>query len=193
MINFSKKLMNNNEPSKLDEEVAKVISELENSSELKSELKNVFIQNCKEFDVSKNNARVILIMIPYRYWKNLQKIQGRLIAELEKKFPKKHVVFAAHRTMMKANLCKKKGFKVLPRSRTLTAVYASLLEDIVGPTEIVGKRLRVRQDSSELLKIHLDPRDKTKDNLSEKLHTFSAVYKALTNKEAEFEFPEHVY
>ncbi|XP_010790461.1 small ribosomal subunit protein eS7 [Notothenia coriiceps] len=43
-----------------------------------------------------------------------------------------------------------------PRSRTLTAVHDAILEDLVFPSEIVGKRIRVKQDCSRLIKIHLD-------------------------------------
>lgn len=41
-------------------------------------------------------------------------------------------------------------------SRTLTAVHDAILEDLVFPSEIVGKRIRVKLDSSRLIKVHLD-------------------------------------
>lgn len=68
----------------------------------------------------------------------------------------------------------------------------AILEDVVGPTEIVGRRTRVSVDGSKLMKIVLDAKDKDKENLDGKLETFAAVYKALTNKEAAFIFPDQV-
>lgn len=44
----------------------------------------------------------------------------------------------------------------VPSSRTLTAVHDAILEDLVFPSEIVGKRIRVKLDGSRLIKVHLD-------------------------------------
>merc|ERR1711998_367935 len=113
----------------------------------------------------------------YRVWATVKKIQGRLIRELEKKFSKRHVVFVANRTILDKNF-RRKGLKTRPRNRTLTSVHESILEDVVGPTEIVGKRTRISIDGSKLLKVFLDSKDKDKENVDAKLQTFSAVYKS---------------
>merc|ERR1711948_156238 len=109
--------------------------------------------------------------------------------ELEKKFSKRQIVFVANRTILDKNF-RRKGLKVRPRSRTLTSVHESIMEDIVGPTEIVGKRTRIGIDGSKLMKIFLDSKDKDKENVEAKLETFSAVYKKLTNKETAFSFAQ---
>ena len=46
-------------------------------------------------------------------------------------------------------------FPVFPTlcSRTLTQVHESILEDLVYPAEIVGRRTRVKLDGSNLIKV----------------------------------------
>merc|ERR1712227_1040637 len=158
--------------------------EVSPSSDIKTDLKDIYISAAKELDVGKT-GKAVVVYFPFRVWKAVRKIQGRLIRELEKKFNKKQVVFVANRTILDKNF-RRKGLKVRPRSRTLTSVHESILEDVVGPTEIVGKRTRIGVDGSKLLKVMLDPKDKDKNEVEAKLTTFSAVYKKLTNKEAVF-------
>merc|ERR1719164_125761 len=130
-------------PNELEEEVAKALVDLEVApgSELKQDLRDIVIAGAKEFEV-KANRKVAVIFVPYRSWKSVRKVQGRLIRELEKKFSKRHVVFTAQRTILDKNF-RRKGFQIRPRTRTLTSVHEAILEDVVGPTEIVGRRTRV--------------------------------------------------
>ena len=78
----------------------------------------------------------------------------RLIRELEKKFADRHVVFVAQRrTLPKSSRNSTAKVQHRPRTRTLTSVHEKILEDLVYPTEIVGKRTRVAVDGSKLLKV----------------------------------------
>merc|ERR1712150_219059 len=130
------------------------------------DLRDVCISNAQDVEVK--NRTALVIHFPFRVWKSVKKIQGRLIRELEKKFNKKHVVFIAQRTILDKNF-RRKGLQVRPRSRTLTSVHESVLEDVVGPTEIFGKRTRISVDGTKLMKVILDPKDKDKENVEAKL------------------------
>merc|ERR1712137_737510 len=106
-------------------------------------------------------------------------IQVPLVRELEKKFNGNHVIIIAQRNILSPHRRRLAG-ELRPRSRTLTKVHEAILEDVVFPTQIVGKRTRVRLDGSKLLKVILDPKDVKE--VDTKLETFGAVYKKLTNK-----------
>jgi len=119
---------------------------------------------------------------------NFHKIQQRLVRELEKKFSGRHVVIIATRTILPTGINRKlhtSGPRA--RTRTLTHVQDAILDDIVYPTEIVGKRMRYKNDGSKTLKVLLDPKDQV--NVETKLDTFASVYSKLTNKDVVFEFP----
>merc|ERR1711884_764271 len=130
--------------------------ELESNSDLKAQLRELFIRSAQEIEIGKGK-KAIVIFVPVPQLKAFQKIQVRLVRELEKKFAGKHVVFIAQRKILakptrKANKLKQKR----PRSRTLVAVHNAVLDDMVYPAEIVGKRTRIRLDGSRLFKVHLD-------------------------------------
>jgi hypothetical protein len=62
------------------------------------------------------------------------------------------VVFVATRKIVRPP---KKGSAVQrPRTRTLTAVHDGILEDVVYPAEIVGKRIRYRLDGAKVIKVN---------------------------------------
>ena len=86
------------------------------------------------------------------------------------------VVLMAKRQILSKHMTK--GTR--PRARTLTAVHDAILEDVVYPANIVGKRVRMRIDGSRLFKILLDPNDR--ELIEEKLSVLAAIYKKITNK-----------
>ena len=67
-------------------------------------------------------------------------------------------------------------------------MHNAILDDLVYPAEIVGKRTRIRLDGSRLFKVHLDKSQQT--TIEHKTDTIAAVYKKLTGKDVNFEFPE---
>ncbi|KAJ3682867.1 hypothetical protein LUZ60_013094 [Juncus effusus] len=173
------------EPSEFEDTVAQAFFDLENGNqELKSELKDLYINSAVQMDVA-GNRKAVVIHVPYRLRKGFKKIHVRLVRELEKKFSGKDVIVIATRRIVRPP---KKGSAVnRPRSRTLTAVHDGILEDVVYPAEIVGKRVRYRLDSTKLIKIYLDPKER--NNTEYKLETFSSVYRKLTGKDVVFEYP----
>ena len=176
------------EPDEIETQVAGELFNLEQSStEIKAELKELYFLSAKEVEIG-GGKKAIIIFVPFGLLKSYHKIQTRLVRELEKKFSGRHVIVVGQRTILGKNYArsaKSKGPR--PRSRTLTAVQDAILDDLVYPTEIVGKRTRCKLDGSKVLKVLLDPKDQV--NVETKLDTFSHVYKKLTNKEVIFEFP----
>merc|ERR1712227_914909 len=165
--NFGTKMARNTKVQKIgdaklnecEQAIGYALMELESNSDLKAQLRELFIRSAQE---------------------------------LEKKFSGKHVVFIAQRKILakptrKANKLKQKR----PRSRTLVAVHNAVLDDMVYPAEIVGKRTRIRLDGSRLFKVHLDKIQQT--SIEHKTETFASVYKKLTGKEVTFEFPEPIF
>ncbi|EPS70395.1 hypothetical protein M569_04366, partial [Genlisea aurea] len=173
------------EPTEFEESVAQALFDLESTNqELKSDLKDLFINSALQVDLS-GSKKAVVIHVPYRLRKAFRKIHPRLVRELEKKFSGKEVVVVATRRI---SLPPKKGSAAQrPRSRTLTAVHEAILEDIVYPAEIVGKRIRYRLDGSKIIKIFLDP--KAKNDTENKLETFSGVYRKLSGKDVVFDYP----
>ncbi|KAJ3326572.1 40S ribosomal protein [Blyttiomyces sp. JEL0837] len=175
------------EPDELELQVAQNIFDLEqNSPELKAELRGLQFTSAKEVEVARGK-KAIVIFVPVPALKSFHKIQARLVRELEKKFSDRHVLIVAQRRIMRKPTRTARVTQQRPRSRTLTAVHEKLLEDLVYPTEIVGKRTKVRVDGSKLIKVFLDRKDHT--SLEYKLETFAAAYKKLTGKDVTFEFP----
>ncbi|KAI8379593.1 40S ribosomal protein S7 [Radiomyces spectabilis] len=167
--------------------VAQALLDLENNvAELKKDLRPLQITAAKEVEMGAGK-KAIVIFVPVPTQKAFQKIQARLTRELEKKFSDRHVVFVAQRRILPVPGRRSNPKQPRPVSRTLTSVHNAILDDLVFPTEIVGKRLRVKVDGSKTQKVFLDTKDAT--SLEYKLDTFSAVYKKLTGKDVVFEFP----
>nr|ACV20969.1 small subunit ribosomal protein 7 [Myctolaimus sp. RS5442] len=178
--------------SELEKQIAHSLSDLEANSDIKNQLRELYIVGVKEIEIG--SKKIIVVFVPVPQLKQFQKIQVRLVRELEKKHGGKHVLFLARRRILPKP---QRGSKKItekqkrPRSRTLTAVHEAMLNDIVFPAEIVGKRTRVKLDGKRIIKVHLDKNKKTE--VEHKVDTFTSVYKNLTGKDVTFEFPEPLF
>lgn len=172
------------EPTAIDLSVAKAVFELQSSSnELGADLRTLQVYGAREVDLP-NGRKAVVVVVPVPQLKQWRRIQSRVTRELEKKFSDKQVVLVGFRRIVgKTNTNK----QTRPRSRTLTAVHDAWLEDMVYPTEIVGKRIRVKTDGSRIIKVLLDPKDQSV--VEGKIDGFAAIYRKLTGKDIVFEFP----
>ena len=161
-------------PDETEISAAQALVDLENNvPELKAELRPLQISAAREVDV-RGGKKAIVIFVPVPQLKAFHKVQARCVAfqllvshccsryaqprltrELEKKFADRHVVFIAQRRVLPKPTRNSRVKQKRPRSRTLTSVHEKILEDLVFPTEIVGKRTRVSVDGSKLLKVYV--------------------------------------
>jgi len=177
-------------PSELESSIATALYELEtNTPDLKAALRPLQFVNAREIDVAAKKAIVIFVPVPLL--PGFHKVQQRLTRELEKKFSDRQVIIIASRRILprpkRSNRSRTNQTQKRPRSRTLTAVHDAILADIVYPVEIVGKRVRTKEDGSKVLKVILD--EKERGGVDYRLDTYGEVYKKLTGRGVGFEFP----
>jgi len=176
--------------TKLEKQVANALIELEDTvKDLVGVLRETKIHAAKNIDFNQMGKKkeTIVIFLPCAVHRKILRHLNRIIRELEKKFSGKYIIFVAQRTILSKTYTRQSKGQKRPRSRTLTAVHDAILNDVVYPTQIVGRRTRCRVDGSKLMKVYLDPKDAKEVDV--KLVAFSAVYKKLTNKSVEFLFP----
>lgn len=126
-----------------------------------------------------------MVHVNYRSHKALlTPLYKKLVNELEKKL-KKTVLLLSTRTIQ-SRWVKKNKTQTRPNSRTLTAVYSCVLDELLLPGVIIGFRTRVRLDGSSFSKVVLD---KTEQHfLEERVDAIKVAYKHLAHRDVEIEF-----
>lgn len=139
------------QPTKFETQVAQALFDLEaTNQDLKPYLRDLYILSAQEIETVAAR-KAIVIHVPFRLLASFHKVQTRLVRELEKKFSGRDVVIIGHRRIMAPP---NTGYALArPRSRSLTAVHAAILEDVVYPTEIVGKRIRYKLEGGKVMKV----------------------------------------
>merc|ERR1712179_551309 len=155
--------------TELEEEVAKTLQAFETSSpDLQQHLKFVYFNSAEEVEFEQadgQTAKYILVRIPYRSLGYFKKVGPKEIENLESKFKWPIIVIA---------------------NRTLKAVHQAILNDIVCPSSITGRSVRVAADARNNERVFLDPLDKSL--VESKIDCMAHAYAKLTTHKITFEF-----
>ena len=108
----------------------------------------------------------------------------KIVTELEKKLKKTVLVLSTRQ--IASRWVKENRTQKRPNSRTLSAVYSSILDELLLPGIIIGSRTRVRLDGTSFTKIVLE---KSEEHfLEERTEAIRAAYKKLTTRDIEIEY-----
>ena len=169
-------------------EVNKIIKDYANSnSELRDLLNQLTVQKVREFSISENNKvvdKALLVYLPFAFHKKQPQAVVRLMTEIKKK-KSVQVFMTAQRTVIHPRC----GYKQkIPRSRTLTSVYECLLDDLISPANILGKRIRHRLGGHQIWKLQLNVDNKS--FLQPRLAAIKQIYSSISKRNLDFDFVE---
>jgi len=187
----NKKIENNtknNRSNKLLEIVNSVFNELRDSNSiLKEEMLKLQVENVNELNVE-GNKTTVLINVNEDGIKSLQKVHHDLLLLLEKSLGKPVLLIPLRKTVDGKKFRKNIGKKV-PRTKTLTYVQENILEDLLYPATIVGKRIRYPRGQKKHLKVFVETVDK--DYVDYKKKEICLGYRSLTGCELSIDFPSN--
>ena len=145
------------------------------------DLRVLQFQRATTVDVGQGRI-ALLVYVPPTQLAKYRALQKPLTEALEKKFVSEYsnVLILANRTMVSSEhwARSKKHSGLRPRNRSLKVVQEAILDDLVYPSEISGKRIKVKVGGEKVLTIQLGG----KESMIEKKEVIEAVYKHLTTK-----------
>lgn len=96
MISATTKLVKpgDQKPSELESQIAQTLLDLEANSDIKAQLHQLYITGAREVDLA-GGKKAVILFVPVPQLRSFQKMQSRLVRELEKKFSGKHFVIVA--------------------------------------------------------------------------------------------------
>ena len=170
----------------LQGEISKIVNDLvpDTRADKKTARSNL-VSDVKEFQFTtadKKTVHALIIYLPFTFVQNNRALVTKIVNEIQKK-KNRHAFVLAKRTVIN----KKADFKqIIPRNRTLTAVYDALLEDLIFPANVIGRRFRYRLNGTQLGKVFLS--EESRGFLEDKVELIAQLYFALTNRKIVFEF-----
>merc|ERR1711972_557470 len=169
--------------SNLDTGKHEIRNNLQGLLSLENKKINTILQSLcvKEIDIN-SKCKAVLIRVPRCLLPSLHDLHQPLVRDLKKKLPNKEIIIVGEYIITPKS--KSRSLKQRSRSQTLTSVHKTILEDVVYPYEIVGKRIRYSLDGSKTFKIYLTYNKRKIDE--HKLETFNIIYKKITGKDAVF-------
>ena len=170
----------------LQAEISKIVNDLVPDTRAdKKTARNSLVSDVREFQFTtadKKAVHALIIYLPFVFVQNNRALVTKIVNEIQKK-KNRHAFVLAKRTVIN----KKSDFKqMIPRNRTLTAVYDALLEDLIFPANVIGRRFRYRLNGSQLGKVFLS--EDSRGYLEDKIELIAHLYFALTNRKIAFEF-----
>merc|ERR1712178_295791 len=153
----------------------------------REDFKNIYIAGAREFSINsigKREKRVVLIYVPYPSLKSAQKIMAKLVNTIHKK-KQVQAFITAKRTIL-SRWHKVHHSQKRPRSRTLTSVFDSILDDLLVPGNITARRIRHKMNGKLLYKIWVNEENRT--YLEERTDAIQEIYKHLTRRAVDIDF-----
>lgn len=172
----------------LEKEIAKIIHEFGSQEQYRDKLKNLKISGAKEMTLKDAEGRelhkTVLITVPFPSLADTQKNLIKLIFEIEKK--KKLVTFIIAKRTIVSKRVKAHASQMRPRDRTLTAVHDSILEDLIFPAHITGRRIRYTGTRNPTYRVTIN--EEARKFTESRISLITALYHKLTNRNLEITF-----